>query len=64
MFVKPAAGLVIPDPDRHDVLPAEGRDVPSSDFWLRRLRDGDVVDAEAPPAEVPHAEPAHEAAQP
>jgi hypothetical protein len=43
MFVKPANGLVIPDPDRHDALPADGRDVPASDFWLRRLRDGDVV---------------------
>lgn len=52
MFVKPAAGMVIPDPDRNDVLPAEGRDVPSSDFWMRRLRDGDVVTAE----------PAHEGA--
>lgn len=48
MFVKPADGLVIPDPDRRDALPAEGREVPASDFWLRRLRDGDVVMAEAP----------------
>jgi hypothetical protein len=52
MFVKPAEGMVIPDPDRNDALPAEGRDVPMSDFWLRRLRDGDVL----------HAEPAHEGA--
>lgn len=49
-FVKPAPGLVIPDPDRNDVLPPEGREVPASDFWLRRLRDGDVVSAEAPAA--------------
>jgi hypothetical protein len=41
--VKPAAGLVIPDLDRNDVLPAEGRQVPETDFWLRRLRDGDAV---------------------
>lgn len=46
MFVKPSEGLVIPDPDRHDALPAEGRDVPETDFWLRRLRDGDVITAE------------------
>lgn len=50
MFVKPAPGLVIPDPDRLDMLPADGRDVPASDFWLRRLRDGDVVEA-TPPAD-------------
>jgi hypothetical protein len=48
MYIKPAPGIVIPDPDRHDMLPAEGRDVPVSDFWMRRLRDGDVVTAEAP----------------
>jgi hypothetical protein len=47
MFVKPAEGLVIPDPDRHDMLPADGREVPASDFWMRRLRDGDVVGAVA-----------------
>lgn len=61
MFVKPADGLVIPDPDRYDTLPAEGRDVPASDFWLRRLRDDDVMAAE-PPVEVQPAEPAHEGA--
>jgi Protein of unknown function (DUF2635) len=54
-FVKPAAGLVIPDPDRHDVLPPEGRDVPETDFWLRRLRDGDVVLTTEAPAEAPAA---------
>jgi hypothetical protein len=50
MYVKPAPGLVIPDPDRFDTLPADGRDVPDSDFWLRRLRDGDVVLADPPAA--------------
>lgn len=72
MFVKPAKGLVIPDPDRHDRLPVEGRDVPASDFWMRRMRDGDVVEATAPseqPSDVPAtqagehpAEPEHEGA--
>jgi hypothetical protein len=38
---------VIPDPDRNDTLPADGRDVPATDFWLRRLRDGDVIPADA-----------------
>ena len=47
-YVKPANDYVIPDPDRGDALPAEGRDVPETDFWLRRLRDGDVVVATPP----------------
>ena len=53
--VTPAKGMLIPDPDRHDRLPEEGREVPDSDYWQRRLRDGDVVltpPAAAPPA--PH----------
>ena len=53
MYIKPLAGIVIPDPDRFDRLPAEGREVPASDFWLRRLRDGDVVISEAPAAPIP-----------
>lgn len=51
MFVKPAEGLVIRDPDLKDLLPAEGREVPDSDYWFRRLRDDDVVKASAPKPE-------------
>lgn len=44
MFVKPAPGLVIRDPDLKDLIPAEGRNVPNDNmYWHRRLRDGDVV---------------------
>ena len=44
MYVIPAPGLKVPDPDRRDHLPAEGREVPDTqDYWHRRLRDGDVV---------------------
>lgn len=43
MFVKPAAGLLVRDPDLRDLLPEAGREVPDSDYWQRRLRDGDVV---------------------
>jgi hypothetical protein len=51
MFVKPAQGLVVRDPDLKDLLPAEGRHVSDdSMFWHRRLRDKDVELAE-PPAE-------------
>jgi hypothetical protein len=43
MNVKPAPGLTVVDPDLKDVLPAEGREVPDTHYWQRRLRDGDVV---------------------
>lgn len=48
MFVKPAEGLKVRDPDLRDLLPDDGRDVPVSDYWLRRLRDGDVTEGAAP----------------
>ena len=44
MKVKPAPGLDVRDPELRDLLPAEGRDVPCTDYWLRRLRDGDAVE--------------------
>lgn len=53
MRVRPATpGLLIPDPDApaHERwLPQSGRDVPDTQYWRRRLADGDVV-AEAPRA--------------
>ncbi|QNK65759.1 DUF2635 domain-containing protein [Variovorax sp. PAMC26660] len=58
MYVKAAPGMKCRDPDLKDLLPDEGRDVPDTDYWQRRLRDGDVVPAEPPaaasePAPVP-----------
>lgn len=47
MFVKPAPGLQIRDPDLKDFLPADGRDVPETTYWLRLLHVfGDVVRAD------------------
>lgn len=43
MFVKPAHGVKVRDPDSRLHLPEEGREVPESSFWIRRLRAGDVV---------------------
>lgn len=48
MYVKPAPGLRIPDPDLKDWLPEEGREVPVTDYWQRRVRDNDVVIATPP----------------
>lgn len=43
--LKPAEGRAVPDLERGDLLPADGRAVALSDYWLRRLADGDVVEA-------------------
>ena len=44
MFVKPAPGLKIRDPELKDLIPDDGREVSADDlYWHRRLRDGDVV---------------------
>lgn len=49
MFIKPARpGLIVRDPVTREALPTEGREVPRSSFWIRRLTAGDVVDAAKP----------------
>lgn len=61
MFVKPAPGLLIRDPLTMAVLPPEGREVGDDYFWIRRLRDGDVVQTTAPENSPPgpaHSDPA------
>jgi hypothetical protein len=51
-FIKPARpDLLIRDPRDFVPLPAKGGWKPRNQHWLRRLRDGDVV--EAAPADVP-----------
>jgi hypothetical protein len=52
MYLKPAPGLVIRDPDLMDFLPEEGREVPETDYWHRRVNDKDVVLATPPAATV------------
>ncbi len=43
MFVKPGEGRVVHDPERNDDLPAEGRSVPRTAYWVRAVNSGDVV---------------------
>jgi len=51
MYIYPKPGLTIIDPVRGDVLPPEGREVDADDiYWVRRLRDGDVIDTDPAPA--------------
>ncbi|WP_425404622.1 DUF2635 domain-containing protein [Hwanghaeella sp.] len=48
MFVKPKEGLAVRDPQKGDYLPAEGREVTPSQWWSRRLKDGDVTEGQPP----------------
>ena len=49
MFVKPREGVQTRDPVLRDMLPPEGREVQPDPYWLRRIADGDVEEAEQPP---------------
>lgn len=46
MFVKPTDGRLVRCPVKGTLLPASGENVPDSAFWYRRLKDGDVVQAQ------------------
>lgn len=48
MFVKPAPGLLVRDPVTKFPLPAEGREVQPTSYWMRRIASGDVELTEAP----------------
>lgn len=43
MFIKPAKGIKIRDPQTKQHLPDEGKDVVENSFWIRCLQSGDVV---------------------
>ena len=52
LYVIPAAGLTVVDPAASEAerfIPEAGREVEASDYWHRRLRDGDVSQG-TPPA--------------
>ena len=59
MFLIPVEGRMVIDPATGVALPAEGAEVEASDFWDRRIIDGDVIqtidDIEQVPPEVPGA---------
>ena len=48
MFIKPVEGRTVPDPARRDTVPATGREVEHTQYWQRRIADGDVVEAARP----------------
>lgn len=43
-YIRPVDGLRIADPETGAYLPPEGAVMPRSGFWLRRLKDGDVIE--------------------
>ena len=48
IFIKPAApGLKVRKPV-NGYLAAEGEEVNADSYWLRRMADGDVIDAQRP----------------
>ncbi len=54
VFVKPGPNPVVLMPERNMArLPDEGALVPLDAYWQARLRDGDVVEAEAPSGDAP-----------
>ena len=42
VFVKPAPGRMVRDPATGRPLPERGAVVEKTQFWLRRVKDGDV----------------------
>lgn len=52
MKLKPKAGLVVRDPDTRQQLAPEGEEKPLSQYWMRRLADGDVVEVQSVAAPV------------
>ena len=55
LYVKPAPGRTVPDPERAGYLPEAGEFVPRNAYWLRRITDKDVIEAD-PPAQIEQAE--------
>lgn len=47
MYVKPAAGILVRDPITRQHLPEDGMEVPDSQYWQRRIADGDVIATES-----------------
>lgn len=50
IFIKPAAGAKVRDPVTKQHLKAEGESKPRSNYWLRRVASGEVVEAAQPGA--------------
>ena len=43
IYIKPKDDRQVPDPETGKDLPAEGREVEKNQYWMKRLKDGDVI---------------------
>ena len=43
MYIKPVENRQVPDPETGRDLPKEGREVEKTQYWTRRLKDGDIT---------------------
>lgn len=48
IYLVPAVGSTVIDPANGQPLPAEGKEVETSIYWLRRKNEGDVTEVVAP----------------
>ncbi len=53
LHIKPRAGVTVRDPRSGRALARTGEHKPRITYWLRRLRDGDVIELGAKPAAKP-----------
>lgn len=53
LYIKPAKPGSLRDPETLQKIPDDGAYVPANSYWLRRLRDGDAVEAQAPQKKAP-----------
>lgn len=53
IYVVPLEGLTVRIPKHKTKLPEQGAWVPAENYWLRRISDGSVREAEPPKVEVP-----------
>lgn len=49
LHLKPVSGLTVRDPETLQPLAEKGERKPRNAYWLRRLKDGDVTEVQAPP---------------
>ncbi|KER01180.1 DUF2635 domain-containing protein [Photorhabdus temperata] len=47
LHIKPTPGLVVRDPETYEPLTEKGDKKPRIGYWLRRLKEGDVVEIPA-----------------
>ena len=48
IFIKAVNGRSIRDPDTKELLSESGELKPRTGFWLKRIKQGDVVESKAP----------------